>query len=59
MTPSGTSLLGIVKRRAGSEYGWVLRHVRPRARVHAFELEGEESYMRPTPGETGEDILSF
>jgi len=60
MTPSGTSLLGIVKHLAGAEYGWFCDTFGRAREPMPFDLDQDiEADMRPAPGETTEDILSF
>ncbi|MFF7747949.1 DinB family protein [Streptomyces sp. NPDC007971] len=58
MTPTGTTLLGLVKHLASVEYGWF---------VETFGGEGETLWfdpyknedMRIAPGETTEQIVAF
>jgi hypothetical protein len=56
MTPSGTSLLGLVKHLAGVEYQWF-------GQTYGRETEPLESDpiadMRAGPGETTADIVAF
>ena len=60
MTPSGTSLLGLVKHLAGCEYGWFCDTFGRTREPLPFDLDEDiEADMRPAPGETTEDILSF
>ena len=60
LTPSGTSLLGIVKHLAGVEYGWFCETFGRETEPMPFDLdEDEESDMRAAPGETTADILAF
>ena len=59
MTPSGTSLLGLVKHLASVEYGWFCdtfgRSTEPLPDVD----ENPEADMRVEPGESTADILAF
>ena len=60
MTPSGTSLLGIVKHLAGGEYGWFCDTFGHARESLPFDLDEDiEADMRPAPGESTGDILSF
>jgi uncharacterized damage-inducible protein DinB len=59
MTPSGTSLLGLVKHLASVEYGWFCetfgRETEPLPDVDA----DPDADMRARPDETTEEILAF
>jgi uncharacterized damage-inducible protein DinB len=60
VTPSGTSLLGLVKHLAGGEYGWFCDTFGRSHEVLPFDFEADiESDMRAAPGESTADILAF
>jgi hypothetical protein len=60
VVPSGTSLLGLVKHLAGAEYGWFCDTFGRSHEPLSFDLDSDiEADMRPAPGETAGDILSF
>ena len=60
IVPSGTSLLGLVKHLAGGEYGWFCDTFGRDREPLPFDLEEDiEADMRPAPGESTGDILSF
>ncbi len=60
MTPSGTNLLGLVKHLAGAEYGWFCDTFGRAREPLPFDLTRDpEADMRPAPGESTSDILSF
>jgi uncharacterized damage-inducible protein DinB len=60
MTPSGTSLLGVVKHLAGAEYSWFCDTFGRAHEPMPFDLDSDiEADMRPAPGETVEDIVKF
>ncbi|MFF7334618.1 DinB family protein [Streptomyces sp. NPDC008150] len=58
MTPSGTSLLGLVKHLASAEYGWFVESFGREAEPLWFDpYEGED--MRADQGETTAQIVEF
>ena len=59
MTPSGTTLLGMVKHLAGCEYGWFCETFGVETEPMPFDEDTEEADFRIEPGETTADILAF
>ncbi len=60
LTPSGTSLIGLVKHLAGGEYGWFCDTFGRSHEALPFDFEADVgSDMRAAPGETTRDILAF
>jgi uncharacterized damage-inducible protein DinB len=59
MTPSGTSLLGMVKHLASVEYGWFCETFGREAEALPFDESDPDADLRPEPDETVEDILAF
>src|SRR5947209_10679445 len=60
MTPSGTSLLGLVKHLAATEYLWFGETFgRPIELLPSINDEDEESDLHVTPDETTEQIVEF
>jgi Protein of unknown function (DUF664) len=60
MTPSGTSLLGLVKHLAGVEYEWFCETFGRPSEPMPFETEAApESDMRAQPEDTTESIVAF
>jgi len=59
MTPSGTSLLGIVKHLAAVEYGWFCSTFGREVEPMPFDEEDPEADLRIAPGETTKDIVDF
>jgi uncharacterized damage-inducible protein DinB len=59
MTPSGTSLLGLVKHLAATEYGWFCETFGRETEPLPFDDDDDEADLRPEPDETTEDILAF
>jgi uncharacterized damage-inducible protein DinB len=60
MTPSGTSLLGLVKHLATVEYGWFCETFgRPFELLPSVDEADEESDMRVAAGETTAEILAY
>lgn len=60
MTPSGTSLLGLVKHLAAVEYGWFCETFGRELPPMPFDLDADpESDMRVSPDETTADIIEF
>ncbi|MFL5736105.1 MAG: DinB family protein [Actinomycetota bacterium] len=59
MTPSGTSLLGLVKHLAGVEYGWFCETFGRESEAIPYDENDPEADMRATPDESAEDILAY
>lgn len=59
MTPSGTSLLGLVKHLASVEYGWFCETFGRETEPLPFDDDDPEADMRPEPHETTADIVAF
>ena len=59
MTPSGTSLLGMVKHLAAVEYGWFCDTFGRQSEPLPFDKEDENADLRIEPHETTADILAF
>jgi hypothetical protein len=59
MTPSGTSLLGIVKHLAAVEYGWFCSTFGRQMEPMPFDEEDPEADLRITPDETTADVVDF
>jgi uncharacterized damage-inducible protein DinB len=59
MTPSGTSLLGLVKHLAAVEYGWFCDTFGRQTEPLPFDDDDPDADLRIEPGETTEDVLAF
>ncbi len=59
MTPSGTSLLGLVKHLASVEYGWFCETFGRATEAPPFDPDEPDADMRAAPGETTADIVGF
>jgi uncharacterized damage-inducible protein DinB len=59
MTPSGTSLLGLVKHLASVEYGWFCETFGRETEKLPFDEDDENADLRIDPDETTEDIVAF
>jgi hypothetical protein len=59
MTPSGTSLLGLVKHLGGVEYGWFCLTFGREAEPLPFDDDDENADLRVKPGESTADIVAF
>jgi uncharacterized damage-inducible protein DinB len=59
MTPSGTSLLGLVKHLASVEYGWFCETFGRETEALPFDEDDENADLRIDPDETTEDIVAF
>jgi uncharacterized damage-inducible protein DinB len=59
MTPSGTSLLGMVKHIAAVQYGWFCLTFGRQVEPLPFDDDDPEADLRVEPGETTEDVLAF
>lgn len=59
MTPSGTSLLGLVKHLAATEYCWFSETFGRETEPLPFDDDDPEADLRPTPAETTADIVAF
>ena len=58
-TPSGTTLLGIVKHLAAVEYGWFCETFGRETEPLPFDDEDENADFRIEPGESTADVLAF
>jgi len=60
MTPSGTSMLGLVKHLAAVEYGWFCETFGREVPEFGFDVDADpDSDMRADPDETTDSILTF
>lgn len=59
MTPSGTSLLGLVKHLAAVEYGWFCSTFGRDTEPLPFDDNDPEADLRVTPDESSAEILAF
>jgi uncharacterized damage-inducible protein DinB len=59
MTPSGTSLLGLVKHLAAVEYGWFCDTFGRETEPLPFEEDDPDADLRIRPDETTEEVLAF
>lgn len=59
MTPSGTSLLGLVKHLAAVEYGWFCETFGRETEPLPFDDDDPEADLRVTPSESTADIIAF
>jgi uncharacterized damage-inducible protein DinB len=59
MTPSGTSLLGLVKHLAAVEYGWFCETFGRPAEPMPFDEDDPDADLRIRPDETTADVLAF
>lgn len=59
MTPSGTSLLGLVKHLGAVEYGWFCTTFGRQTERLPFSDEDPEADLRVTPDESSEHVLAF
>jgi hypothetical protein len=59
MTPSGTSLLGLVKHLAAVEYSWFCETFGIETESLPFDDEDDNADLRPEPGETTADVVAF
>jgi uncharacterized damage-inducible protein DinB len=59
MTPSGTSLLGLVKHLAAVEYGWFCETFGRETEPLPFDEDDETADLRAEPHETTADIAAF
>ncbi len=59
MTPSGTSLLGLVKHLAATEYGWFSETFGRDTEPLPFADDDPDADLRPEPGESTADIEAF
>lgn len=59
MTPSGTSLLGLVKHLGVNEYGWFVETLGRQTEPLPFDDDDPEADLRPAADETAEDIVAF
>ena len=59
MTPSGTTLLGLVKHLGAVEYEWFCRTFGRETEPLPFDEDDENADLRIDPGEATADILAF
>lgn len=59
MTPSGTSLLGLVKHLAAVEYGWFCETFDRPTEPLPFDPDDPEADLRVRPDETTADVVAF
>jgi uncharacterized damage-inducible protein DinB len=59
MTPSGTSLLGLVKHLAAVEYGWFCDTFGREAEPMPFDEDDPDADLRIRPDETTDEVLAF
>jgi uncharacterized damage-inducible protein DinB len=59
MTPSGTSLLGLVKHLASVEYGWFCDTFERPSEAIPFDPADPDADMRAAPGESTAEIVAF
>ncbi|MGH8828668.1 MAG: DinB family protein, partial [Jiangellaceae bacterium] len=59
MTPSGTSLLGLVKHLASVENGWFCETFGRRSEAIPFDPDDPDADWRPEPHESTADIMSY
>jgi uncharacterized damage-inducible protein DinB len=59
MTPSGTTLLGLVKHVAAVEYSWFCDTFGRATEPLPFDDDDPDADLRVEPGETTADILAF
>jgi Protein of unknown function (DUF664) len=59
MTPSGTSLLGLVKHLGAVEYGWFCDTFGRETEPLPFDDDDPDADLRVEPNETAADILAF
>ena len=59
MTPSGTSMLGLVKHLGAVEYGWFCDTFGRETEPLPFDDDDPEADMRIEPGESTADVLAF
>lgn len=59
MTPSGTSLLGLVKHLAAVEYGWFCETFGRETEPLPFDPDDEDADLTPEPHESVDDIVAF
>jgi len=59
MTPSGTTVLGLVKHLGAVEYGWFCQTFGRAVEPMPFDEADEEADLRVEPGDSTADILDF
>jgi uncharacterized damage-inducible protein DinB len=59
MTPSGTSLLGLVKHLAAVEYGWFCETFGRPTEPLPFDEDDEDADLRVAPDEKIADVVAF
>ena len=59
VTPSGTSVLGLVKHLGAVEYGWFCETFGHPTEVLPFDEDDPDADLRIEPGETTADVVAF
>jgi uncharacterized damage-inducible protein DinB len=59
VTPSGTSLLGLVKHLAAVEYSWFVETFGHETEPLPFDEDDPDADLRVEPGETTDDLVAF
>ncbi len=59
MTPSGTSLLGLVKHLGAVEYGWFCETFDRPTEPLPFDPDDPDADLRVRPDETTDDVVAF
>lgn len=59
MTPSGTTVLGLIKHLAAVEYGWFCETFGHETEPLPFDDDDVDADLRVTPDETTEGVLAF
>ncbi len=59
LTPSGTTLLGLVKHLASVEYGWFCETFHRPTEALPFDPEDENADFPIAPGESTTDVLAY
>ncbi|MCU1389124.1 MAG: hypothetical protein JWL72_2462 [Ilumatobacteraceae bacterium] len=59
MTPTGTTLLGLVKHLAAVEYGWFCETFGHQPEPSPFDEDDPDADLRIEPGETTADVIAY
>jgi uncharacterized damage-inducible protein DinB len=59
MTPTGTTLLGLVKHLASVEYGWFCETFGRETETLPFDVDDPDADLRVEPHESTDDIVAF
>ncbi|MCU1401111.1 MAG: hypothetical protein JWN62_4220 [Acidimicrobiales bacterium] len=59
MTPTGTTLLGLVKHLAAVEYGWFCETFGHQPEDSPFDEDDPDADLRIEPGETTADVIAY